>query len=85
MKEIAALGKRNRPRLQAPRNRRVLDRYDERTICETAPPGEAERTALDADEVCPAGRRWMMRWSKPRIIEVAVGLEINSYACAGMP
>ncbi|MBX6367310.1 MAG: pyrroloquinoline quinone precursor peptide PqqA [Rhodospirillales bacterium] len=26
-----------------------------------------------------------MRWSKPRIIEVAVGLEINSYACAGMP
>jgi len=27
----------------------------------------------------------MMRWSKPKIIEVAVGLEINSYACAGMP
>jgi coenzyme PQQ precursor peptide PqqA len=23
-----------------------------------------------------------MRWSKPKVIEVAVGLEINSYACA---
>jgi len=23
-----------------------------------------------------------MRWSKPKIIELAVGLEINSYACA---
>jgi len=23
-----------------------------------------------------------MRWSKPKIVEVSVGLEINSYACA---
>jgi len=23
-----------------------------------------------------------MRWFKPKIVEVAVGLEINSYACA---
>jgi coenzyme PQQ precursor peptide PqqA len=23
-----------------------------------------------------------MAWKKPRIVEVAVGLEINSYACA---
>jgi len=23
-----------------------------------------------------------MRWSKPKVIEVAIGLEINSYACA---
>jgi len=23
-----------------------------------------------------------MQWKKPRIVEVAVGLEINSYACA---
>jgi len=25
-----------------------------------------------------------MRWSKPKIVEVAIGLEINSYACAGI-
>jgi len=23
-----------------------------------------------------------MKWSTPRIVEIAVGLEINSYACA---
>jgi len=23
-----------------------------------------------------------MRWSKPKILEIAVGTEINSYACA---
>ncbi|MGH7002081.1 MAG: pyrroloquinoline quinone precursor peptide PqqA [Stellaceae bacterium] len=23
-----------------------------------------------------------MKWTTPRIIEIAVGLEINSYACA---
>jgi len=25
-----------------------------------------------------------MRWSKPKILEIAVGAEINSYACAGI-
>jgi coenzyme PQQ precursor peptide PqqA len=29
---------------------------------------------------CPEERR--MKWKKPRIVEIAVGLEINSYACA---
>jgi len=24
----------------------------------------------------------MRTWKKPRIVEIAVGLEINSYACA---
>jgi coenzyme PQQ precursor peptide PqqA len=24
----------------------------------------------------------MAMWTKPRIVEIAVGLEINSYACA---
>jgi coenzyme PQQ precursor peptide PqqA len=24
----------------------------------------------------------IMLWKKPRIIEIAIGLEINSYACA---
>jgi coenzyme PQQ precursor peptide PqqA len=23
-----------------------------------------------------------MKWSKPRIVEIAVGMEINAYACA---
>ncbi|MBV8652644.1 MAG: pyrroloquinoline quinone precursor peptide PqqA [Alphaproteobacteria bacterium] len=23
-----------------------------------------------------------MKWMKPRIVEISVGLEINSYACA---
>ncbi|MBV9859677.1 MAG: pyrroloquinoline quinone precursor peptide PqqA [Alphaproteobacteria bacterium] len=22
-----------------------------------------------------------MKWSKPRIVEIAIGLEINAYAC----
>jgi coenzyme PQQ precursor peptide PqqA len=25
-----------------------------------------------------------MLWKKPRVVEVAVGLEINSYACAAV-
>jgi coenzyme PQQ precursor peptide PqqA len=25
-----------------------------------------------------------MRWSKPKIVEIAVGTEINSYACAAI-
>jgi coenzyme PQQ precursor peptide PqqA len=28
--------------------------------------------------------RIVMRWSKPKIREIAVGLEINSYACASL-
>jgi coenzyme PQQ precursor peptide PqqA len=27
-------------------------------------------------------RIWIMAWKKPRIVEVALALEINSYACA---
>jgi coenzyme PQQ precursor peptide PqqA len=27
-------------------------------------------------------REEKMLWKKPRIVEIAVGLEINSYACA---
>jgi coenzyme PQQ precursor peptide PqqA len=30
----------------------------------------------------PSSRSRTMRWSKPKIVELAVGLEINSYACA---
>jgi coenzyme PQQ precursor peptide PqqA len=26
----------------------------------------------------------MKKWIKPRIVEIAVGLEINAYACAGV-
>jgi len=26
----------------------------------------------------------IMRWSKPKIVEIAVGTEINSYACAAV-
>jgi len=29
-------------------------------------------------------RSHIMRWSKPMIREIAVGAEINSYACAGI-
>jgi len=25
-----------------------------------------------------------MAWKKPRIVEIAVGMEINSYACADL-
>jgi coenzyme PQQ precursor peptide PqqA len=38
--------------------------------------GRGERKPPDAI------RRNMMRWAKPKIVEVRVGLEINSYACA---
>jgi coenzyme PQQ precursor peptide PqqA len=27
-------------------------------------------------------REEVMLWKKPRIVEIAIGLEINSYACA---
>jgi len=26
-----------------------------------------------------------MAWKTPRIVEIAVGMEINSYACADLP
>jgi coenzyme PQQ precursor peptide PqqA len=29
-------------------------------------------------------RSHIMRWSKPKILEIAVGTEINSYACAAI-
>ena len=39
--------------------------------------------------VGPLGRRWNLgeelmkkSWQKPKIVEIAVGMEINSYACA---
>jgi len=28
--------------------------------------------------------RTPMQWKKPRVVEIAVGLEINSYACAAV-
>ena len=33
---------------------------------------------------CPASLRKeaTAKWSRPRIVEIAVGMEINSYACA---
>ena len=32
----------------------------------------------------PFRRRRPMAWKKPRIVEIAVGMEINSYACADL-
>lgn len=36
--------------------------------------------------LCPVGLpeegRSQMKWTTPRIVEIAIGLEINSYACA---
>jgi coenzyme PQQ precursor peptide PqqA len=29
-------------------------------------------------------RRTAMQWTTPRIVEITVGLEINSYACADL-
>ncbi|MBV9863088.1 MAG: pyrroloquinoline quinone precursor peptide PqqA [Alphaproteobacteria bacterium] len=25
-----------------------------------------------------------MRWTKPQVVEIAIGLEINAYACADL-
>jgi coenzyme PQQ precursor peptide PqqA len=36
---------------------------------------------LDRAEPSPAEDA-MKRWQKPKIVEIAVGMEINSYACA---
>jgi coenzyme PQQ precursor peptide PqqA len=45
------------------------------------PPTVCLFRSAQKDEIAPtAGGRTM--WKKPRIIEIAVGLEINSYACA---
>ena len=30
----------------------------------------------------PANREDLMAWKKPEIVEIAVGMEINMYACA---
>jgi coenzyme PQQ precursor peptide PqqA len=31
---------------------------------------------------CHLGRKIVMAWKTPRIVEVSLALEINSYACA---
>jgi coenzyme PQQ precursor peptide PqqA len=33
----------------------------------------------------PAQRRSPMAWKKPQIVEIALGAEINCYACAELP
>jgi coenzyme PQQ precursor peptide PqqA len=30
----------------------------------------------------PRGRRSQTMWRKPKLVEIAVGMEINAYACA---
>jgi coenzyme PQQ precursor peptide PqqA len=45
--------------------------------------GEGGRIGNLADALPETPRRPpMKRWTKPRIDEIAVGLEINAYACA---
>jgi coenzyme PQQ precursor peptide PqqA len=34
--------------------------------------------------VHPTSRRNVMAWKTPRIVEIAVGMEINTYACADL-
>jgi coenzyme PQQ precursor peptide PqqA len=34
--------------------------------------------------VHPTERRNVMAWKTPRIVEIAVGMEINTYACADL-
>jgi coenzyme PQQ precursor peptide PqqA len=82
--EIATAGKRNRRGAAVPE-----------TDPRRAPPTTKELLAVlalrrqfrDAQGDDPASGPLFfgsptMRWSKPKIVEVAVGLEINSYACA---
>jgi coenzyme PQQ precursor peptide PqqA len=33
-------------------------------------------------ELFRKGRKMKKAWKKPKVVEIAVGLEINSYACA---
>jgi coenzyme PQQ precursor peptide PqqA len=37
-----------------------------------------------ADPARSGARSHIMRWSKLKIVEIAVGTEINSYACAAV-
>jgi len=37
------------------------------------------RPSIDAQ---PSTKETAMTWNTPKIVEIAVGLEINSYACA---
>jgi coenzyme PQQ precursor peptide PqqA len=46
--------------------------------------GHTVVSAAGEDPRAEIARSWMMRWSKPKILEVKVGLEINSYACADL-
>jgi coenzyme PQQ precursor peptide PqqA len=32
----------------------------------------------------PTSRRNVMAWNTPRIVEIAVGMEINTYSCADL-
>jgi coenzyme PQQ precursor peptide PqqA len=34
------------------------------------------------EKIVPTGRRPVMAWKTPKIVEVSVGMEINMYACA---
>jgi coenzyme PQQ precursor peptide PqqA len=40
------------------------------------------RCRLSLTETKPRAKEIAMKWKKPVIIEIAVGLEINAYACA---
>ncbi|WP_406566234.1 pyrroloquinoline quinone precursor peptide PqqA [Acidisoma cellulosilyticum] len=37
---------------------------------------------IGAMTALPPRRIWNMSWNKPRIVEISLGAEINSYVCA---
>jgi coenzyme PQQ precursor peptide PqqA len=40
--------------------------------------------AFSASSAILIQRRRTMAWKTPRIVEIAIGMEINSYACADL-
>jgi coenzyme PQQ precursor peptide PqqA len=82
--EFPIPGKRNPPAPRQRVNRGVRFCYDQSTIGCAFSPGRGWKLGACAEGVSFHLRELTMRWSKPKIVEVAVGLEINSYACAGV-
>jgi coenzyme PQQ precursor peptide PqqA len=60
----------------------TYERFDIVKICllgYPVVPGAARRWAAERDH---PQRRTFMTWKSPKIVEIALGAEINSYACA---
>ena len=55
--------------------------YDKQSFTPTCLVGRVPREEIAGAAIRP-GDRAMRKWKSPKVIEIAVGMEINCYACA---